>query len=82
MSRCGVSPASAALIASAYLKDLIAAGHLHSDMSYLACDPKKLVRARKRAMSEATEESSDGQTEIVGIGYVHHGRRDKLNLKR
>ena len=70
-----MSPASAALIASAFLKDLISAGHLPSDMSYLACDPSKLVRARKRAMREAREESSDEQTQIVGIGY--DGRRDK-----
>ena len=62
------------MIASAYLKDLISAGHLPSEMSYLACDPSKLVRARKRAMSEARE-ASDEQTQLVGIGY--DGRRDK-----
>ena len=73
-----MSPASAAMIASAYLKDLISAGHLPSDKSYLACDPSKLVRARKRAMSEAREESSDKQTKVVGIGY--DGRRDKHTL--
>ena len=35
--RYGVS--SAAAIASEYFKDLIAAGHLSPDKSYLACDP-------------------------------------------
>ena len=49
--RYGVS--SAAAIASEYFKDLIAAGHLSPDKSYLACDPSKIVRARKTAMAQA-----------------------------
>ena len=73
-----MSPASAALIASAYLKDLISAGHLPSEMSYLACDPNKILRARKRAMNDARLESSHEQKKLLGIGY--DGRRDKHTL--
>ena len=38
------------MVATAYLQDLIAAGFMTPEMSYLACDPSKLARARKAAM--------------------------------
>ena len=72
--RCGVSPAAASNIATGFLKDLIAAGHLSPEMSYLASDPSKLVRARKVAMGGASEKDRENQTQIVGLGY--DGRRD------
>ena len=45
-------------------------------MSYLACDPSKLVRARKTAMLEAQEkEQAENVTDkIVGMDY--DGRKD------
>ena len=75
--RCGVSPSAAATIASEFLKDLIAAGHLDPDMAYLACDPSKLYRARKAAMEDAREQDLEKHKEvkIVSIGY--DGRKDK-----
>ena len=75
--RCGVSPSAAATIASEFLKDLIAAGHLDPDMAYLACDPSKLYRARKAAMEDAREQDLEKHKEakIVGMGY--DGRKDK-----
>ena len=46
-------------------------------MSYLACDPSKLVRARKTAMKCSKEKDKEQHEvgKIVGIGY--DGRRDK-----
>ena len=41
------------MIASSFLQDLISAGHLSPEMSYLACDAKKIDRARKAAMKSA-----------------------------
>ena len=38
-------------------------------MSYLACDPSKLVRARKKAMEDAKEKDMANQKPIVGLGY-------------
>jgi len=66
-----------ATIASSFLKDLIAAGHLSPEMAYLACDPSKVRRARKGAMATAKKTDMDKhQTEkIEGISY--DGRRDK-----
>ena len=71
--RWGVSPAAVATIASEFLKDLILAGHLSPDKSYLACDLSKLARARK----DVIKESHDGivTNKIVGMGY--DGRKDK-----
>ena len=73
--RCQVSPAVTATIVSEYLKDLIAAGHLSPDMSYLACDPSKLYRARKAVMVDSTDTEKKKVVKIVGLGY--DGRKDK-----
>lgn len=75
--RYGVSPAATAAVASEYLKDLIASGILSSEMSYLACDPSKIERARKTVMEKAkdADKDSSSKTPIVGISY--DGRKDK-----
>ena len=75
--RAEVSPAVTAIVATAYLQDLIAAGSMAPEMSFLACDPNKLARARKAAMESSREKDKDKyKTEkIVGMGY--DGRRDK-----
>jgi len=75
--RRGVSPAATADITSGFLKDLIAAGILQPEMSYLACDPSKIERARKTVMSNAREidQSRYMGEKLVGIGY--DGRKDK-----
>ena len=75
--RCEISAAAAATVASEFLKDFIAAGHLAPEMAYLACDPSKMKRARKVAIAEATkldkEKQADGNG-IIGMGY--DGRKD------
>ena len=74
--RYNVSPAAAAAIATGYLQDLIANGHLPLDLSYLACDPSKLVRARKAAMvqSKAVDKERLGEEKITAVYF--DGRRD------
>ena len=69
--RCSLSPNATALICSEFLKDLIEAGHLSKDLSYLACDRKKVERARKAVMKEFEGE----KVSIPGLGY--DGRKDK-----
>ena len=72
-----VSPAGAAAVASGFLKDLIAAGHLDKDMAYLALDPTKLRRAREMLMAGASEfEDARAQAEMIG-GISYDGRKDK-----
>ena len=55
MFRFEISPAAAAAVASGFLKDLISAGYLSKDMSFLAVDPSKLRRARESVMGGATK---------------------------
>ena len=69
--RCSVSPRATAMICSEFLKDLIVAGHVSEDKSYLACDRMKVERARKLAMIESERKISN----ITGIGY--DGKKDK-----
>ena len=75
--RYGVSRAATGAIATAFLQDLIAAGHLDPEMSYLACDPNKIARARKAAMgrSQVMDNQKYEGEKIIGMGY--DGRRDK-----
>ena len=68
------SPAATSALTTAFLRDLIADGHLPPEMSYLASDPSKLVRARKVAMGDAKDKDMKNQKKIVGLGY--DGRRD------
>ncbi|KAF0293073.1 hypothetical protein FJT64_009044 [Amphibalanus amphitrite] len=75
--RCGISAADAATVASEFLKDLIAAGHLAPEKAYLACDPSKMKRARKAAMMEARKLDKgrlQEENRIIGMGY--DGRKD------
>ena len=74
--RYNVSPAAAAAIATGFLQDLIANGHLPLDLSYLACDPSKLVRARKAAMvqSKAVDKERLEEEKITAVYF--DGRRD------
>ena len=75
--RFGISRAATGAIATAFLQDLIAAGHLNPEMSYLACDPNKIARARQAAMKESQVRDNQKYEsgEIIGMGY--DGRRDK-----
>ena len=72
--RYGISPAATAAVATEFLKDLIAVGHLAPEMAYLSCDPNKVVRARKAVMSQAREGECHKESKILGIGY--DGRKD------
>ena len=74
--RYQVSPAAGAAIASQFLKDLINAGYLPPEMVFLACDPSKLVRARKKVMTAAKGDNSEkGSRQIEAISY--DGRKDR-----
>ena len=75
--RYGVSPAAAGAIASGYLQDLISAGHLPAKMAYLACDPSKIVRARKGAMARSTEKDKEKLQGEEVKGIYFDGRKDK-----
>ena len=44
-------------------------------MVYLACDPSKLVRARKKVMESSKEKDRAKQEKVVGMSY--DGRRDR-----
>ena len=75
--RYGVSRAATGAIATAFLQDLIAAGHLGPEMSYLACGPMKIARARRAAMEKSRMKDNQNyeSDKIIGLGY--DGRRDK-----
>lgn len=74
--RFAVPPAAAAAIATGYLQDLIAGGHINPDLAYLACDPNKVRRARQEAMTmaRAIDEEKYLGVKITGLGY--DGRKD------
>ena len=71
-----VSPAAAAAVATGYLKDLIAAGHLSQEMSYLTLDPCKLRRARQEVMTSAQEQDTFIATEEKITAISFDGRKD------
>ena len=73
-----MSPAAAAAILSSYLKDLISAGHLSPEKSYLACDPSKLYRARKKVMADSRckDKIERESGKIKGMSY--DGRKDRV----
>ena len=74
--RYGVSPAVVAAIATSYLKDLQEAGFISKDLSHLACDKSKLVRARKFAMKKVKEEDQQKVDKSGIAGIYFDGRRD------
>ena len=75
--RFDVSPAAAAAVASGFLKDLIAAGHLTEKMDYLALDPNKLRRARQSVMTKA-QEKEEVRANVEKIESIYFdGRKDK-----
>ena len=74
--RFDVTPSAAAALATGFLQDLIAGGHLSPDLAYLACDPAKVRRARQKAMRLARDmdEEKHHGVKIAGLGY--DGRKD------
>ena len=70
--RYGISSRAGAAIASEFLKDLIAAEYLKPEMSFLACDGKKIARAKEKIMKKSRE--NDTKEKIIGIAY--DGRKD------
>ena len=75
--RFDVSPAASAAVATGFLKDLIAAGHLGEDMAYLALDPSKLRRARQSVMTKAQEKEELRASEEPIESIYFDGRKDK-----
>ena len=67
-------------MATGFLQDLIDSGHLSPDLSYLACDPEKLRRARQVAMNQAKEKDKErGEGEKI-IGLAYDGRKDNTRV--
>ena len=75
--RHGVTPAATADITTGFLKALIAADILPPEMSYLACDPSKIERARKTVMANAIDLDQSRYTEEKLVGLRYDGRKDK-----
>ena len=71
-----MSPAASAAIATGFLKDMIAAGHISQEMNYLACDPKKLMRARRVAMESSRECDKSRLKDSEVLGVYFDGRKD------
>ena len=67
-------------VTTGFLKDLIVAGHLAPEMSYLASDPSKLVRARKLAMGGAREMDMESQNRLLGFGMTGGGTVTPVHL--
>ncbi|XP_065660335.1 uncharacterized protein LOC136084117 [Hydra vulgaris] len=76
--RFGISPAATAAIATSYLQDLIEAGFLTPEYSYLACDPSKLMRARKKVMVVAKNNDHFNLPKADNIGIYFDGRKDSI----
>ncbi|XP_065647557.1 uncharacterized protein LOC136077054 [Hydra vulgaris] len=74
--RFGISPAATAAIATSYLQDLIEAGFLTPEYSYLACDPSKLMRARKKVMVVAKNNDHFNLPKADNIGIYFDGRKN------
>ena len=72
--------AAAAAVATGFLKDLIAAGHLHKDMQYLAMDRGKLRRARHQVMKGAQVKDEERQTKGELQGICFDGRKDETRV--
>ena len=47
------------------------------EMSYMACDPDKLARARKAAMNSSMEKDKDKYKTEKIFGIRYDGRRNK-----
>ena len=67
-------------MATGYLKDLIAAGHLSQEMSYLTLDPCKLRRARQEVMTSAQEQDTIRATEETIRAISFDGRKDNTRV--
>ena len=75
--RFDVTPAAGAAVATGYLKDLISAGHLSKDLSYLTLDPNKWRGARQSAMTRAQKEDLEKARRERIKDIYFDGRKDK-----
>ena len=67
-------------MASGFLKDLIEAGHLSQEMSYLALNPCKLRRARQGVMASAQKQDTVRATEETIRAISFDGRKDNTRV--
>ena len=74
--RYDISPAATSAIVSAFLQDLIKSNYLTSKMANLACDPKKIWRARQEVMTKTRISSEKRITEEPIKGIFVDGRKD------
>ena len=75
--RFDVSPEASAAVASGFFKDLIEAGHLKEEMSYLALDPSKLCRASQTVMTTAQKKEEENTNEEK-IESIYFDRRKDM----
>ena len=75
--RFGVSSAATAAIINGILSDLIKAGHISPELSYLCCDTNKVFSTKHKVLTGATAEAEDrlGREEITGLFL--DGRKDE-----
>ena len=77
--RYDITSAASAAVATGFLKDLIADGHIPANKAYLALDPNKVRRARENVVAgEQLKEKKTKEKDIVGIGY--DGRKDQTRV--
>ena len=72
-----VSPAAAGAVATDFLNDLMAAGHLSEQWDFLAMDTNKLHRARQSVLTWAKEKDEVRATEEKIESIYFDGRKDK-----
>lgn len=78
--RFGVSDGATAAIVSGFLKDMISAGHLEANKSYLAVDRSKVSNGKEEVIRTATEKEKykNHETDIKGIFF--DGRKDNTKI--
>ena len=74
------SAGQTAVVCSAFLKDLIEAGVVPKDMSYLALDQSKVMRAQAKVLSDAAELGNLQANEDVLSGLFSDGRKDLTKI--
>ena len=75
-----VSPTASAVVATSYLQDLIEAGFLPPEYTYLAWNTSKITRERKKAMVVAKEKETLKLKNSDNIGINFDGRQEQLYM--
>ena len=79
--RYELSTRSSAATCSAFLSDLIQAGEISPSKSYLAVDPRKMQRARDRALAESSAVGEDQTLEDNIKNIMFDSRLDQTKVR-